>query len=56
MDFDPVTHGIDDLRQHGDGGECAIQLTTAMVGDDDGIGARISRSTGIFLIENALED
>ena len=56
MHFNVFAHRIDDGRQGVDAGLGAIQLTTTMVGDDEGIRATLHRQASVFDVLNAFQN
>lgn len=54
-DLDALAHRLDDRRQRADGRGRAVQLASAMVADDQRIGAGVGGQPRILGIENALE-
>src|SRR3569833_2831034 len=51
-----VADGVDDLGQDADRGGGTVELTAAVVGDHDGVGAVVDRELRIVLVEDALYD
>ena len=49
-------HRVGNRRQGAGAGQYAVELTTAVVGDDDAVGTEAHRILGVFRVEDALDD
>ncbi len=55
QDRGPAVDRVDDLRQRVGGGQAAVELAAAVVGDDDAGGAVLDRQLGVLGGEQALD-
>eukprot|EP00322_Chrysochromulina_rotalis_P029532 CAMPEP_0115862542 /NCGR_PEP_ID=MMETSP0287-20121206/18228_1 /TAXON_ID=412157 /ORGANISM="Chrysochromulina rotalis, Strain UIO044" /LENGTH=143 /DNA_ID=CAMNT_0003316963 /DNA_START=484 /DNA_END=915 /DNA_ORIENTATION=- len=56
MYLHPLANSLDNRSEGGDGRGCAIELTAAVIGDNDGVDASLRCGTCVLNIHHTLED
>ena len=56
MNLDPVADSVGNARQHGDRRRRPVELTPAMIGYDERVGAGVGGQFGVLDVEDALDD